>query len=210
MNGHLLATFTHQSDALAAVDRAQRELPDADIHIGDTDDALDALVLGQRREMAESIPAPAGGLFSGPFARGALVWGVVGVIIGALMTAPVSLFVDAGDLSRARLALLMAIVGALGLGSAAFVLGAARQAIKEGATMPIDPTAVVRLDGPGRAEDAIRVLREAGARNTRLVEGPIDRVPTSDVEAPHAFPGDPADWFGSRSDSDAGFRSDAE
>jgi hypothetical protein len=206
---HILATFTRRDEAVAAVQAAERAFPGVEVRLGDTDDALDALALGQRAEMAESMPAISVGVMSGPMARGALLWGFVGLVVGALLTWPVSLVVTAGDLPRWQLAIFMAMAGALGLSSATFVLGAARQAVKEGETVPEDPTAVVRMASrPDQAEDRLHFFVEAGARSARFVDAPVARPPTGTVEAPRPAPVDPAANHGEGSDYDAGFRSD--
>jgi hypothetical protein len=209
MDDHVLATFTRRAEARAAAEQVARTFPDVAVRLGDTDDELDALVLGQRAEMDESMPAVSVGVMSGPQARGALVWGLVGLVAGALATVPVSLFVTAGDLPRWALGVFLALAGALGLSSATFVLGAARQAVKEGETTPEDPTAVVRVDADReRADEVIRVLVEAGARGARFVDAPVNRPPTSTVEAPRPMRGDPGARAGEGSDYDAGFSSD--
>jgi hypothetical protein len=206
---HILATFTRRDEAVTAVQAAARAFPDAEVRLGDADDALDALALGQRAEMEDSMPAISVGVMSGPMARGALLWGLVGLVVGAVLTWPVSLVVTAGGLPRWQLAIFMAMAGALALSSATFVLGAARQAVKEGETVPEDPTAVVRMASrPEQAEDRLRFFVEAGARSARFVDAPVARPPTDTVEAPRPAPVDPTANHGEGSDHDAGFRSD--
>jgi hypothetical protein len=209
MNEHILATFTHRDEARVAADRARRELPGLVVHLGDTDDDLDAMALGQRAEMDESAPALPVGVVSGPLARGALVWGVVGLAVGALLTVPLALLIDTGELSRGRLILFLAMAGAFAGGTVAFVLGAGRQAVKEGATTPEDPTAVVRVDCPAeRADEVIRFFAAAGARRAHFVDAPVSRPPTSEVERPRPIGDDAAAATGPGSDYDAGFTSD--
>jgi hypothetical protein len=79
MNDHVLATFTRRADAEVAVERTRAAFPGVAARIGDTDDELDALALGQRAEMDDSMSAIPAGFMSGPMARGALVWGLVGL-----------------------------------------------------------------------------------------------------------------------------------
>jgi hypothetical protein len=208
MTEHVLATFTHRGEAEAAARRARQELGGG-VRIGDADDEIDALVLGQRAEMDESMGAVSAGVVSGPLARGALTWGPVGAVVGALATVPLALLIDAGDLPRWQVALFVALVGAFAGGTVGFVLGAGRQAVKEGETTPEDPTAVVRADVPTeRAGEAIRLFVEAGARSTRLVDRPVSRPPTDDVESPRSVPEGTAERSGERADHDAGFPSD--
>jgi hypothetical protein len=220
MEDHVLATFTRPTEARAAAQRVERELG-CPVRLGDTDDVLDALALGQRAEMDDSGPALPAGVMSGPFARGAALWSLVGALAGAVLTLPLGLLVQAGDLPRWQLAGLLMLVGAFAGGSVGFVLGAGRQAVKEGETTPEDPTAVIRVDTPPeRADDAIRVLVASGARSTRLVDAPVHRPPASDVETPR--PARRADRYetgpgsddvrrrplSSQADYDAGFGSD--
>jgi hypothetical protein len=206
---HILATFTRRADAVAAVRSVSDAYPDADVRLGDTDDQLDALALGQQAEMGESMPAISVGVMSGPMARGALVWGLVGLVGGALLAIPLSLVLTAADMPRWQLAIFFALAGALGLSSATFVLGAARQTVKEGETIPEDPTAVVRMaSSRDRADERMRFLVEAGARNVRFVDRPVNRPATDTVEAPRPARTDPAADHGEGSDYDAGFRSD--
>jgi hypothetical protein len=211
MNDHVLATFSRRVDARDAAARTERAFPGIHVRLGETDDALDALALGQRAEMDESMPAISVGIFSGPLARGALLWGLVGLVGGAALTVPLALFLDAGDMPRWQLALFLAMAGGLGVSSATFVLGAARQAVKEGETTPEDPTAVVRIDcPPEQADDLLRFLVGTGARHARFVDAPVSRLPSSQVEAPRPIRDDLKAKAGRGSDRDAGFRSDVE
>src|SRR5436190_843122 len=78
---HALASITTRDDAEDAVRAVGRRFPDGRPRLGDANDALDALALSQEAEISESLPVVSTGLFTGPFARGALVWGVVGVVV---------------------------------------------------------------------------------------------------------------------------------
>lgn len=206
MTAHVLATFTDRTQARAVVDQARAELPDAEVRLGDDEDALDAMALGQRQEMAESVPVTATGVVSGPFARGAVVWGGIGLVVGAVLAAPFALLIDP-EIPLWSLVLYFAAAGGLALASAAFILGAGRQAVKEGATTPQDPTAVVRVDHPGDPDEARRWLVAAGARSSHTVDRPVDRAATGDVESPRPMPG--GNGAGADADElDAGFRPD--
>jgi hypothetical protein len=209
LDQHVLATFTRRADAEAAVRAARARFPDGRPRLGDTDDALDALALGQQAEMSESLPVVSTGLFTGPFARGALVWGVVGIVVGAVIGLVLALFIDADDSARWALTAAFAFAGALAISSVTFILGAGRQAIKEGETTPEDPTAVVRVDvAPDVAEPVVALLTESGARSVRLVDAPVPRPPASEVEAPRPSHPEPRSGSVERRESDAGFESD--
>jgi hypothetical protein len=206
---HILATFTRRDDAVAAVRAAAEAHPGVDVRLGDTDDELDALALGHRAEMDESMPSISVGVLSGPMARGALLWGLIGLVAGALLAVPLSAVFTAGDMPRWQMAIFFAMAGALGLASATFVLGAARQTVKEGETVPEDPTAVVRMASSREQSEAhLRFFLDAGARNVRFVDAPVSRPPTATVEPPRPARRDPAADHGEGSDYDAGFRSD--
>ena len=206
---HVLATFTRPPRAQEVARRAQGEFPDHHVRLGDVDDDLDALVLAQRAELDQSIPMISGGIFTGPQARGAIKWGLIGIVVGAVLAAPVALLVDAGPVWL--LALFFAMAGALGLSSATFVLGAAARAIKEGETTPLDPTAVVRVDtGADDARAIVKFMIEAGARRAWFVQGQVARAPTEELEAPRPLRTDPSITSGTGSDYDAGFPSDVD
>jgi hypothetical protein len=206
---HVLATFTRPRRAQEVVRRAGSAFRDHQVRLGDVDDDLDALVLAQRSELGQSIPMVSAGIFTGAQARGAIKWGLIGLVVGALLAAPVALLVHAGPVWL--LALFFAAAGALGLSSATFVLGAAARAIKEGETTPLDPTAVVRVDtGPDEAHAILEFMVEAGARRAWFVEGQVARPPTDELEAPRPLRTDPSITSGGGSDSDAGFPSDVD
>jgi hypothetical protein len=207
---HVLATFTRRHHATVVAERAKEAFRDRDVRLGDVDDDLDALVLAQRAELDQSIPMIAGGIFTGGQARGALVWGVIGLVVGAVIAAPLALLIDT-TIPVWLLMLAFALTGALGLSSATFVLGAAARAIKEGETTPLDPTAVVRVDiGEDDAQEIRRFLVEAGARRAWFVKGEVLRPPTADLETPRPLVTDPSTTSGAGSDSDAGFPSDVD
>jgi hypothetical protein len=204
----VLASFTRRSDASAAISGLASRFPDGDPRMGGTDDALDVLALGQEAEVSESMPVLSSGIFTGPFARGALIWGSVGIVIGALVGSGISFLLEPAGVSAWALAAACAFAGALAVSSATFVLGAGRQAVKEGATTPEDPTAVVRVDVGEHvdADEVLAFLVDAGARSARLVDHPVTRRPASDVEAPRPTPRGPS--AETKAESDAGFTSD--
>jgi hypothetical protein len=209
MEPHVLATFSTRADALVAVQEAGRRLPDHEVALAGTDDALDALALGQRDEIDESVPMIAGGLFTGPFARGALVWGIVGFVAGAAFGALFGVFAEPGWASTWQLVLAFAFAGALGVSSATFIIGAGAQAVKEGETTPEDPTAVVRVELDGADPDPIvGVLAEIGARSTHVVDRPVPRPATDDVEAPRPVRPILGEGGEQKAQSDAGFEAD--
>src|SRR3954471_2733514 len=137
---HVLATFSQFREARAAAGALKDEFPDHRSRIGHKDDALDALSLGQETEIDQSLAVVGIGLMSGPNTRGALIWGALGAIIGALLLLPLTWLVDIEGTSLWVVAVAFIAIGALALSSATFILGAGRQAVKEGETTPEDPT----------------------------------------------------------------------
>ena len=98
--------------------------------------------------------------------------------------------------------------GALAVSSVTFLVGAGREAVREGETTPEDPTAVVRIDAPGSmADEALAFFAQVGARSTHVVDHPVPRVATDEVEPPRAFR-PPRSRSEQKSQSDAGFRPD--
>lgn len=177
--------------------------------MGDKDDALDALARGQEAEIDESAAIISVGVVSGPNLRGALVWGIVGLVVGAALAVPFTLVVDDTGAPRWVFAVAFAAAGALGLSSATFLLGAGRQAVKEGETTPADPTAVVRVDTDAdHADEVIELLIEESARRADFIAAPVGRPPSDDVEDPRSLPDDRDTTHGSGVEYDAGFRSD--
>jgi hypothetical protein len=206
MNPHVLATFTRRPEAEAALETVRRKFPDLPARPGDRDDELDALTLGQRAEMDADVPVVAVGFMSGAFARGALTGAVIGAVVGVVVAVPIALLAGSADTPRTQLALWFGLVGALAVGTVGAVLGAGRQAVREGETTPQDPTAVVRVDTPAeQAKPVIAALVEAGARSARYVDRPVPRRSGADVETPHGLPGATAPGSSDRSQSDAGF-----
>jgi hypothetical protein len=120
-----------------------------------------------------------------------------------------ALFIDAEGGARWALTAAFAFAGALAISSFTFVLGAGRQAIKEGETTPEDPTAIVRVDVARDAADPVMELFvDAGARSVRFVDAPVPRPATSEVEAPRPSRPEPRTGSAQRRESDAGFESD--
>lgn len=183
---HILATFTRPSEADRAATRLRAELgDDLDVVVGEQEDALDALAINQRAEMGDSMMAPSAALWSGPMVRGGLLWGVIGLVVGAVLALPMLLLVDWPENERGVFVISVAAIGALALSSATFIIGAVRRAQKEGEFTPEDPWAVVRVTpGEGRFQAVADLLAEVGARSVRRVDGPVARRPSSDVETP--------------------------
>src|SRR5690606_17413300 len=113
----LLATFTTRDEAGRAAQRLTHDFPDVEVTGGDQEDALDAVMINQRAETDESIVTASVGLWSGPMARGALVWGVVGLVVGALLALPLLLLFDFPDGQEWVFVAAVAVAGALGLSS---------------------------------------------------------------------------------------------
>ena len=206
MQTHVLATFTRRPDADAALEELNRRYPWARARIGDREDALDALALGQRDEVAEGLMTGPTGLMTGPMARGALLWGSAGLVVGAVLGAVAALGVSSEGMAFGAYVLFFALAGAIAASVTAAVLGAGRQVVKEGETTPEDPTAVVRADADAeQADELIHALAASGARTARFVDHRVSRLASSEVEAPRARSGGrlAAD---ERSTSDAGFR----
>ncbi len=208
---HVLATFTRGRDARAAAEAARGRFPEGNARMGDKDDALDALALGQESEMDDSLVAIGPGLFTGPFARGALLGAVLGGIVGGLLVLPLVWLVDVEGTSRWVLAAAFVAAGALGVSSATFVLGAGRQAVKEGETTPEDPTAIVRVDADADgADEVVEFFVSRSARSARFVAAPVERPSSSMTEDPRPLPDDRDVSHGAGPELDAGFRSDVE
>lgn len=214
MDRSLMATFTRREEATDAAKALREAHPELDVAAGDQEDALDALALNQRVQMAEAAPVGPGGMWSGPMMRGALVGAAVGFVAGAILILPILALVDwpAGD--RVLFAVVVAIAGGIALSSATVIIGMVRRAQREGEFTPEDPWAVVRVrstDGGPWSEETVdivsRELVESGARSVRRVSAPVQRPPTEDVETPRSFgerpPADdwPASQAGSRSTS---------
>jgi hypothetical protein len=208
MNAHVLATFTRRSDADEALARVRQQFPGLPARPGDREDELDALAIGQRAEMDADVPVVAVGFMSGSLARGALIGAVIGAVVGIAVAVPFALLAGSTDTPRPQLALWFGLAGALAVGTVGAVLGAGRQAVREGETTPQDPTAVVRVDSPAeQAKPVIAVLVEAGARSARYVDQPVPRRSGADVETPHGLPEATAPGSRDRRESDAGFGS---
>lgn len=182
----VIATFTRRPEADRAASRLRTELgKDLEMRVGAREGVLDALAVNQRAELGDAAMAPSVGLWSGPMIRGALLWGLLGLVVGAVLAMPVLLFVDWPDTQRWTFVLSVAAIGALALSSVTFLMGAVVRAQHEGEFTPEDPWAVVRVDPrPGQAQVVISMLGEAGARSVRRLEGPVARPSSDDVETP--------------------------
>lgn len=182
----ILATFTRRPEADMAATRLRDELgEDLDVVVGEQEDVLDALAINQRAEMGDSMMAPSAALWSGPMVRGALLWGVLGLIGGAVLAMPMLLLVDWPENERGVFVISVAVIGALATSAATFLIGAVRRAQKEGEFTPEDPWAVVRVTPQTDQQDRVAaVLADAGARSVRRVDGPVARRSSADVETP--------------------------
>jgi hypothetical protein len=117
--------------------------------------------------------------------RGGLLWGVIGLVAGAVLALPMLLFVDWPENERGVFVISVAVIGALALSSATFIIGAVRRAQKEGEFTPEDPWAVIRvMPKKDQAQTVVDVLSESGARSVRAVHGPVARRGSGDVETP--------------------------
>jgi hypothetical protein len=203
----VIATFTRRATAERAAAKVRAELgPGLVVAVGEREDVLDALAVNQRAEIGDAAMAPSVGLWTGPMIRGGLLWGVVGLVAGAVLALPMLLLVDWPEDERWTFVLAVAAIGALALSSATFLIGAVRRAQKEGAFTPEDPWAVVRVEPrEGQHAVVIAMLGEAGARSVRHLDGPVARRSSSDVETPRAASDDrkgddwPASQRGARS-----------
>ena len=181
----VLATFTTRHQAGRAAEPLAGR-PDLDVSVGRKDDVLDALAVNQRAEVDDAMTV-AVGLWSGPMMRGAVLWGGVGLLVGALLALPFLLVLDWPEDQRWLFGVGIMAAGALGMSSAAFLIGAVRRAQKEGEFTPEDPWAVVGVRVAAGAEDpVIEALTEAGARSVRHLTAPVVRRDSSDVETPRA------------------------
>jgi hypothetical protein len=194
----VIATFTRRATAERAAAKVRAELgPDLVVAVGEREDVLDALAVNQRAEIGDAALAPSVGFWTGPMIRGGLLWGVVGLVVGAVLALPMLLVVDWPEDERWTFVLAVAAIGALALSSATFIIGAVRRAQKEGAFTPEDPWAVVRVEPrEGQHAVVIAMLGEAGARSVRRLDGPVARRRSSDVEMPRVVTdrGPADDW----------------
>jgi hypothetical protein len=205
----VIATFTERDEAQAAARRLDAEGDDTiEVVLGDREDVLDALAVNQRAEIGDAAMAPSVSLWSGPMVRGALVWGVAGLVLGAALALPLLLVVGWPDDDRWLFVASVAAIGALGTSTVTFLVGAVRRAQKEGEFTPEDPWAVVKVRMPDeRAAWVTEQLVEAGARSVRRLERAVRRPSSDDVETPRISHGPaatdhwPASQRGARSDS---------
>lgn len=117
--------------------------------------------------------------------RGGLVWGLVGLIVGAVLALPVLLVVEWPDSERWTFVLAVAAIGALATASATFLIGAVRRGQKEGEFTPEDPWAVVRVEPrPDQVKDVIDLLADTDARSVRRLDAPVARASSDEVEVP--------------------------
>jgi hypothetical protein len=150
----VLATFTDREAAHEAARHLRQSVPSATVRVGARDDVTLALQCSQQVEMNESVPMAPMGVVAGPFARGAIVWGLAGMVLGAALAIPIGLIVPTGAASRTGVLLGIVLAGAIAGAVALGVYGAGRQPVVEGAGGVPDPRAVVRIDLPdGESDD---------------------------------------------------------
>jgi hypothetical protein len=115
----VIATFTRRATAERAAAKVRAELgSDLVVAVGEREDVLDALAVNQRAEIGDAAMAPSVGFWTGPMIRGGLVWGVVGLLAGAVLALPMLLVVDLPEDERWTFVLSVAAIGALALSSA--------------------------------------------------------------------------------------------
>jgi hypothetical protein len=173
----LLATF---DDGEAAQD-ARAALRSGGVHAGDIriDDDDDRAVLGrlaQQRE-GEGVWLTFVGAGEGRHARGALVWSVGALVVGAVIGGLIGAVVNLGWMSRLAQIVLLAIIGGLALSSAGFVYGASQTTKDQPESGPRIRHRVVvsapAVDVP-TAERLESVLRDQGALGViRSTEGQV-------------------------------------
>ncbi len=195
----VLATFTTRDEAGPAAEPLAGR-PGLDVSVGRKDDVLDALAVNQRAEVDDAAMTVAVGLWSGPMMRGAVVWGGVGLLVGAVLALPFLLVLDWPEGQRWLFGLGIMAAGALGVSSAAFLIGAVRRAQQEGEFTPEDPWAVVGVRVAAGAEGpVIEALTEAGARSVRHLTAPVARREQQrcgdPVGLPRPWPGRPVAGF---------------
>jgi hypothetical protein len=144
----VLATFPDPKAAREAARRVRQSVPSASVRVGARDDALLAMHCSQEVEMDESVPMAPMGVVAGPFARGAIVWGGLGLLLGLVLAVPIGLVVPIEGASRVGVLLGVMLGGAIAGAVALGVYGAGRQPIVEGGGGVPDPRAVVRVDLP--------------------------------------------------------------
>jgi uncharacterized membrane protein len=144
----VLATFPDPEAAREAARRVRQSMPSASVRVGVRDDVLLAMHCSQEVEMNESVPMAPMGVVAGPFARGALVWGALGLVVGLVLAVPIGLLVPLDGASRTGVLLGVMLGGAIAGSVALGVYGAGRQPEIEGSGGVPDPRAVVRVDLP--------------------------------------------------------------
>lgn len=158
----VIATFADEQRA----DRAIRTLrdrgvgPDA-IRLDDPDDKALLARQSQRREAASVAVGP--GVIGERRSMAAgwlhtLTWGAVGAVVGAVVGA----LVDLGDMSEVAEVVLLAVIGALALGTAGFVFGLGRGPEAKPGPAPDVHHSIVSIDLTGTRTDVVDVLRGQG------------------------------------------------
>jgi hypothetical protein len=165
MAQRLRATFTTPADAEEATRRLRdRGVTPDDIVIDDADDRQHMLVRQQRQDIEGAGQMPVD-LVSPAQAKGALRWGLSGLVAGAVVIGAIGLFMNLGDFSRAASIGLFALVGAFAGASAGFVYGGGRQPELDGEMHDpaADTTVGVSPSDVGQAAAAIEVIDSSAA-----------------------------------------------
>jgi hypothetical protein len=169
----LLATF----DETEAAQDARAALRSGGVGAGDIriDNDDDRAVLGrlaQQRE-GEGVWLTFVGAGGGRHARGAFVWSVGGLIVGAVIGGAIGAVVNLGWMSRLAQIVLLAIIGGLALSSAGFVYGASQTTKTQPEAGPrirhrtvvsvpaVDLRTAERLESVLRDQGALGVIRSS-------------------------------------------------
>jgi uncharacterized membrane protein len=166
MTAPVLATFPDPEAAREAVRQLRQSIPDAQVRLGERDDVMLALQCSQQVEMDQSVPMAPMGVVAGPFARGVVVWGGIGLLLGLVLAVPVGLLMPTGGASRTGVLLGVMLAGALAGTAALGIYGAGRQPEVEGEGGVPDPRAVVRVDLPDAEGEDSGWSRGGGSAET--------------------------------------------
>jgi hypothetical protein len=165
MAPRLRATFTTPEDAEEATSRLRdRGVPADDIVVDDAGDRQHMLVRDQRRDVEGAGQMPVD-LVSPAQAKGALRYGLAGLVLGAVVVGALGLFMTLGEFPRMASIGLFALVGAFAGASAGFVYGGGRQPEVDGELhdQAADTTVGVAPPNVGVAAAAIEVIDSSAA-----------------------------------------------
>jgi len=155
--GRLRATYRSADEAWEAVRRLEGVgLAGDDISVGDVDDRQHMVVHQQRSESDKTLMSPVA-IFTPAQAKGATLWGLIGIVVGAVVLGVVGLFVTLGDLERFMSVIVWAFIGALAFGSAGFVYGGGRQPEVDGEITKASAEVTIAVQ-PHDAEAARRAI----------------------------------------------------